>query len=119
MAHYIDGFVLPIPRSQLHEYQSMAQEVAKIWRDHGALEYKEYVGDDMNLDGTRSFVEVVSAKDEEVVIYGWVVFETRESRDVVNKKVAEDPRMEALINSSKTGFDAKRMFYGGFKSLVE
>jgi len=119
MAHYIDGFVLPIPRDRLDDYQRLVESVAEIWKEHGALDYQEYVGDDMKLEGTRSFMDSVGATEAEAVVFGWVVFESREARDLANEKVAADPRMAGLVESSKTGFDASRMAYGGFQSLVD
>ena len=117
MAHYIDGFVFPIPRDRLNEYKRLAQAAAEIWKEHGALDYWEYVGDDMKLEGTRSFTDLIAATEEETIVFGWVVFDSREARDLANKKVAADPRM-AELPSSNSGFDAKRMAYGGFRSLV-
>ncbi len=123
MAHYIDGFVLPVPRDQLKTYREVVEKVAEIWKEHGALDYSEYVGDDSNLEGTQSFTDVANTKEDEVVIFGWVVFESREARDLANKRVVADPRMTDLINSltntSRPIFDAKRMVYGGFRSLVQ
>ena len=118
MAHYIDGFVLPIPRDRLNEYKRLAQAAAEIWKEHGALVYLEYVGDDMNREGTRSFTDLVAATETETIVFGWVAFDSREARDLANEKVAADPRMADLIDSSNSGFDAKRMAYGGFRSLV-
>ncbi len=118
MAQYIDGFVLPIPHAQLHEYRSLVEAVAEIWKEHGALDYLEFVGDDLTLAGTRSFVDAVDADEKEAIIFGWVVFDSREARDRVNEKVANDPRMADLMASSNSGFNAKRMVYGGFKPLV-
>lgn len=118
MAQYIDGFVLPVPRRSLDEYVRLVQAAADIWREHGALDYKEYVGDDLVLEGTRSFTEVSEATEDDVVVFGWVVFESREARDRANARVAADPRMTELINSSGSGFDATRMAYGGFQALV-
>ena len=118
MAHYIDGFVFPIPRDRLNEYKRLVQAVAEIWKEHGALDYFEYVGDDMNLEGTRSFADLVAATEDETIVFGWVVFDSREARDLANEKVAADPRMADLVASSNSGFDAKRMVYGGFRSLV-
>jgi uncharacterized protein YbaA (DUF1428 family) len=123
MTHYIDGFVLPVPRDQLKIYKEVVEKVAGIWKEHGALDYSEYVGDDLSLDGTRSFTDVANAKEDEVIIFGWVVFESREARDLANERVAVDPRMTDLINplthTSRPIFDAKRMVYGGFRSLVQ
>ncbi|MEM6706545.1 MAG: DUF1428 domain-containing protein [Acidobacteriota bacterium] len=116
--NYIDGFVLPIPRSQLDEYRRQASAVAEVWKEHGALEYREFVGDDLQIAGVKSFGEAAAASDDEVVVFGWVVFESKESRDVINEKVASDPRMETLIDAASSGFDASRMAYGGFKPLV-
>jgi uncharacterized protein YbaA (DUF1428 family) len=118
MAHYIDGFVLPIPRNRLNEYKRVVEAVAEIWKEHGALDYREFVGDDLNLEGTLSFTDLVAATEEETIVFGWVVFDSREARDLANEKVAVDPRMADLIDSSNSGFDAKRMAYGGFQSLV-
>ncbi len=97
MANYIDGFVLPIPREHLNDYRRVAVTVAQIWREHGALAYYEYVGDDLTLQGTRSFPEVLNAKEDEAIVFGWVIFDSRESRDLANERVAADPRMPDLI----------------------
>lgn len=118
MANYIDGFVLPVSRDRLDEYKRLVQAAADIWKDHGALEYREYVGDDLMRDGTCSFTDVVAANDGEVIVFGWVEFESRAARDLANDKVAADPRMADLIKSSNSGFDAERMAYGGFQSFV-
>ena len=119
MANYIDGFVLPIQRDRLDEYKRLAEEVAEIWKEHGALDYWEYVGDDLKLEGTRSFADLVAATEDETILFGWVVFDSREARDLANEKVAADPRMVDLLESSNSGFDAERMAYGGFQSLVQ
>jgi uncharacterized protein YbaA (DUF1428 family) len=118
MAHYIDGFVLAVPRNRLGDYRHLVEAVAEIWKEHGALEYKEYLGDDLKLEGTRSFTDVVAATDREAIVFGWVTFESRDARDLANKKVAADPRMAELVNSSNSGFDAERMAYGGFQLFV-
>lgn len=122
MTAYIDGFALPVPRDQLRAYGEVVEKVAAIWKEHGALDYSEYVLDDPDLDGTRSFTDAANAKEGESVIFGWVSFESREARDLANERVAADPRMTDLINplahGSKPIFDAKRMMYGGFRSLV-
>jgi uncharacterized protein YbaA (DUF1428 family) len=118
MTHYIDGFVLPISRDRLDDYKRLVEAAADIWKEHGALDYREYVSDDLILEGTRSFTHSAAAAEGEVIVFGWVEFESREARDLVNEKVAADPRMSDLINSSNSGFDAARMAYGGFKPLV-
>lgn len=122
MTNYIDGFVHPVPRDQLQKYAEVAKKVAEIWKEYGALEYFEYVSDDSNLEGTRAFTELANTKEDETVIFGWVVFASREARDLANEKVASDPRMTELISplitTARPIFDAKRMVYGGFRSFV-
>lgn len=123
MANYIDGFVLPIPRIHLNAYSNVAEQVAAIWKEYGALAYFEYVGDDLTMEGTRSFTQAVEAKEDEVIVLGWVVFPSKEIRDLANKQVPADPRMAALVapltNPSRLVFDAGRMVYGGFRPLVQ
>jgi len=120
---YIDGFVLPISSNSIDQYKKVAQQVAEIWKEYGATAYFEFIGDDMNLKGTRSFIEAAEVKDDEEVIFGWVVFPSKEIRDKANAEVPNDPRMaaivEPLISGDKIIFDASRMIYGGFKPLVE
>ncbi len=122
MKNYIDGFVLPIPKIHLDEYQKVAGQVAEIWKEYGATAYFEFVGDDLTLEGTKSFTEAVNAKEDEDIIFGWVVFPSKEIRDLANQQVPQDPRMTALVapltNSDKLIFDASRMVYGGFRGLV-
>lgn len=118
MSNYVDGFVLPIARESLDAYRQMVETVAEVWKEHGALDYHEYIGDDLHLEGTRSFVDLAGADDGEVIIFGWVVFESREARDLANQKVAADPRMASIVDGTNTGFDAMRMAYGGFRTLV-
>lgn len=118
MAHYIDGFVLPVSRSRLGEYRRLVEVASEIWKEHGALDYREYLGDDLMLEGTRSFTDIVAATEDEAIVFGWVIFESRAARDLANEKVAADPRMADLIDSSNSGFEANRMAYGGFQSFV-
>lgn len=122
MAQYVDGFVLPIPSDRINEYKHVVEAVANIWKEHGALDYREYIGDDLILEGTRSFTDLAGATENETIVFGWVVFDSREARDLANEKVAADPRMVALIeplmDPAKPVFDAKRMAFGGFRSLV-
>ena len=118
MTQYIDGFVLPIPRDNLAEYQRLVTAIAEIWKEHGALDYREFVGDDLQMDGVRSFVESSGAAADDAVIFGWVAFASREARDRANEKVAADPRMAELMSGADSGFDAARMAYGGFSPLV-
>lgn len=121
-ANYIDGFVHPIPQKHLSQYKNVAQQIAQIWKEYGATAYFEYLGDDLKLEGTRSFTQAVDAKEDEIVLFGWVVFPSRKVRDEANKQVPLDPRMADLIapltNSKRLIFDAQRMIYGGFQSLI-
>jgi len=123
MENYIDGFIFPVPRIHLNEYKSVAEKVAEIWREYGALSYFEYVGDDLNLEGTRSFVELVDLKEDEVIVFGWVIFPSKGIRDRANKQVSTDSRMAELVtplsDPKRLIFDAKRMVYGGFQPLVQ
>lgn len=123
MDQYIDGFVFPIPRKHLKEYQKVAGKVAHIWKEYGALSYFEYTGEDLNLKGTRSFINAVDAKEDDVVIFGWMVFPSKAVRDKANKQVPKDSRMQVLVGSLMDPdlriFDATRMVYGGFESFVK
>jgi uncharacterized protein YbaA (DUF1428 family) len=123
MKNYIDGFVLPIPRIYLDDYKKVAEKVAEIWKEYGAIAYFEFLGDDLSLEGTRSFIETVDVKEDEEIVFGWVVFPSKEIRDLANKKVPADPRMTELVapltNPKTFIFDASRMVYGGFKSFVQ
>ena len=119
---YIDGFLFPLAKAHLNEYRQVAEQVAAIWKEHGALAYCEYVGDDLKLEGTRSFLDAVEVGDEEVIVFGWVEFPSREVRDRANARVPKDPRMaalvEPLVRPGRIIFDATRMVYGGFEPLV-
>ena len=122
MTAYLDGFVLPIPRDRLDDYQRVATRIAEIWKEHGALDYREYVGDDLIREGLRSFADLIAARDDEVVVFGFTTFPSREARDLANERVPNDPRMAELVaplvDPSRPVFDAGRMAFGGFRSLV-
>ncbi len=117
MARYVDGYVVPVPKSKLDDYRKLARKAGKIWRDHGALEYVECVADDVPPGKLTSFPLSVRLKRGEVVIFSYIVYRSRAHRDRVNKKVMEDPRLAAMDPNSMP-FDAKRMIMGGFKPLV-
>lgn len=121
--NYIDGFILPIPRIYLNEYRKVAEKVAEIWKEHGAIAYFEFIGDDLYLEGTKSFTDALDINENEEVIFGWVVFPSKEIRDLANSKIPLDSRMTdlvtPLINPEKLVFNASRMAYGGFKSFVK
>jgi uncharacterized protein YbaA (DUF1428 family) len=118
MAIYVDGYVLPVPKKNLEAYRKMAREAGKIWREHGALEYRECVGDDVRPGKTTSFPQSVKLKRNEVVWFSWIVYKSRRHRDAVNKKVMADPRI-ARMGTKAMPFDGKRMIYGGFKGAVD
>jgi uncharacterized protein YbaA (DUF1428 family) len=118
MAHYVDGFVIPLPKNKIDEYRRIAQKSGEVWRDHGALEYRECVGEDLNVKGQLSFPLVIDCKPDETVVFAWIVFESRAHRDEVNAKVMKDPRLAAM-DPNAVPLDCKRMAYGGFEVLVE
>lgn len=119
---YVDGFIFPIAVKHIDYYKSIAKHVAAIWKDYGALAYYECVRDEVHIEGTISFTDVIHVKEGEKVIFGWMTFPSKEVRDEVHKKVASDPKMLALIDPlMETGnliFDASRMVYGGFNPLI-
>ena len=121
--NYIDGFVLPIPRQHLEEYRLVAEKVAEIWKEYGAIAYFEYIGDDLYLVGTRSFADLIDSNEDEAIIFGWVVFDSRKSRDEANERVPKDQRMSNLVgpltDPARLIFDAERMVYGGFRAFVQ
>jgi uncharacterized protein YbaA (DUF1428 family) len=117
---YVDGFVLPIPKRQVANYRRIARRAAKIWRDHGALEYRECVGDDLKLKPGMGvpFTRLAKVKPGETVAFSWIVYRSRTHRDRVLARVMKDPRMVKMMNDPMP-FDVKRMAYGGFKVLVD
>ena len=119
MANYVDGYVLPIPTKKLAVYRRIAQAVGKIWREHGALEYRECAGDDLAVKWGVPFPRQMRTKAGETVIFAWIVFKSRAHRDRVNAKVMKDPRLAKLCDPKDMPMDCKRMVYGGFKVLVE
>jgi uncharacterized protein YbaA (DUF1428 family) len=119
MARYVDGYVLPIPRRNVDAYRGMARKAGKVWRDHGALEYIECLADDVKPGKRTSFPQSVKLKKGETVIFAYIVYKSRAQRDRVNKKVMKDPRLASMMDPKKMPFDAKRMFWGGFKVLVD
>ena len=117
---YVDGYVLPLPKKNIQAYRRIAQKAGKVWRDHGALEYRECVGDDLDVEGCLvPFSRMVRLKPGETVVFSWIVFKSRAHRDRVNAKVMKDPRMDGLVDPKAMPFDVKRMLYGGFKILVD
>ena len=123
MERYVDGFVLPTPTKHLKAYRRIALQAGKVWRKHGAIDYKECVGDDLNIKGIVTFPRRAKAKRGETVVFSWITYKSRAHRDQVNKKVMNDPRMlrmmQDMSDPKKAPFDVKRMSRGGFKVLVE
>src|SRR5687767_7410529 len=117
---YVDGFVLPVPKRSLQLYRRIAQKAGKVWREHGALEYRECVGDDLKAKGMTPFPRKVKLKPGETVVFSWIVYKSRAPRDRVNAKVMKDPRLAKMMGDPNSmPFDVKRMAYGGFKVLVD
>jgi uncharacterized protein YbaA (DUF1428 family) len=116
---YVDGFVLPVPKSNLDKYRELATRAGKIWREYGALEYREWIADDVKSGEVTSFPQSVLLKDDETVVFSYIVYESREHRDEVNAKVMSDPRLADMMDPKRMPFDGKRMFWGGFSLLVE
>jgi len=116
---YVDGFVLPVPKKNVNAYVQMAKKASKIWREHGALEYRECVGDDLKVHYGLPFPRLTKLKPSETLVFAWIMYKSRAHRDRVNAKVMKDPRMNGLCDEKSMPFDIKRMAYGGFKVLVE
>ena len=116
--HYVDGMVTPVPKAKLAEYRKMSRLCGKVWKEHGALDYVECVADDVKPGKTTSFPQAVKLKAGEVVMFSWIVYRNRRDRDRINKLVMADPRLAAMMDPKKMPFDAKRMFWGGFKQMI-
>jgi uncharacterized protein YbaA (DUF1428 family) len=115
----VDGFLLPVPKKNLKAYRQMSRKAGKVWRELGALEYRECVGDDLKIKGTAPFAKATRAKSGETVVFAYIVYKSRAHRDQVNKKVMKDPRIAAQMSTKSMPFDVKRMLYGGFKVFVD
>ncbi len=116
---YVDGFVVPVPKKKLNAYRAMAQKASKVWCEHGALDYKECVADDVKKGKRTSFPRSVKLKAGETVVFAYIVYKSRAHRDTVNAKVMKDPRLNEMCDPKNMPFDARRMFWGGFKTIVE
>ena len=116
---YVDGFVLAVPEKHLNVYRGIALKAGKIWMEHGALQYIEALGDDLDVKFGVSFLKTVKPKAGETVLFSFIVFKSRAHRDKVNAKVMSDPRMNEMMAKAPMPFDVKRMTYGGFKVIVE
>ena len=115
---YVDGFVVPVPLKNLPAYRRMAQKAGKVWKEYGALDYKEWIGDDVPFGKLTSFPRSVKVKRGETVVFSWIVYKSRADRDRINAKVMKDPRLADMMHAKNLPFDGKRLIYGGFKLLV-
>lgn len=118
MSNYVDGYVLPVPKAKLEEYWALARKCGPIWKEYGALSYTECVADDVQPGTVTSFPQAVQLQEDEVVVFSWITYESREARDRINQQVMDDPRMKDM-NPASMPFDGKRMFWGGFKPAVQ
>lgn len=118
MPVYVDGFLLPVPKKNLAAYKRMAALGAKVWMEHGALDYRECVGDDLAVKGMLGFPKVIKSKTNEVVVLAYITYKSRAHRDRTNAKVMKDPRLAKLMTGKSMPFDVKRMAMGGFTTLV-
>jgi uncharacterized protein YbaA (DUF1428 family) len=116
---YVDGFVVPVPKKALPAYRRMARAAGKVWREYGAIEFRESVADDVKVGKWTSFPRSVKLKKGETVMFSWIVYKSRKHRDRVMANVMKDKRLAKMMNASAMPFDAKRMIYGGFKIVVE
>jgi uncharacterized protein YbaA (DUF1428 family) len=119
MPGYVDGFVMPMPRANLDRYREIAGEAGELWIEHGALEYKECIAEDVQMGEVTSFPRSVKQEEGETVVFAWITYESRAHRDEVNAKVMEDERMKALMDPASDVADHQRMIYGGFDILVD
>lgn len=115
---YVDGFLLSVPKDKLEDYRKICNDAAKVWVEHGALQYVEAVGDDLNIEGVQPFTKAAGAGPDDLVIFAWIVYESRERRDEVNALVMKDPRISCM-GPDQMPFDCSKMFYGGFKTIAE
>ena len=116
---YVDGFVVPVPKDKIDAYREMAERAGAVWREHGALEFRECIADDVKPGEVTSFPQAVQLKDDEVVFFSWITYNSREERDAINEKVMKDPRLSEFSNPQLMPFDGKRMFWGGFEPIVD
>ncbi len=116
---YVDGFIVPVPKKNLDAYRAMSEKAGKVWREHGALEYKECIADDVKVGKLTSFPRSVKVKATETVIFAYIVYKSRVHRDRVLAKVMKDPRLAKMMDPKETPFDVKRMIYGGFEVIVD
>lgn len=116
---YVDGFIVAVPKKNLDAYRKMSTKCGKVWREYGALDYREWVAEDVKVGKLTSFPRAVKLKPNETVVFSWITYKSRAQRDRVNAKVMADPRLKNMMDPKSVPFDGKRMIYGGFASLVK
>jgi uncharacterized protein YbaA (DUF1428 family) len=116
---YVDGFIVPVPKKNVAAYRTLARKAGKIWKEYGALEFKECVADDVKVGKWTSFPRSVKRKPNETVVFSYIVYKSRRDRDRINAKVMKDPRLAKMMSEKDMPFDGKRMIYGGFKTIVD
>jgi len=116
---YVDGFIVAVPKKNLAAYRRLAVKAGKVWREHGALDYREWIADDVKVGKLTSFPRSVKLKPGETVIFSWITYKSRAQRDRINAKVIADPRLSSMMDPKAAPFDGKRLIYGGFKRLVK
>jgi uncharacterized protein YbaA (DUF1428 family) len=119
MSQYVDGFVIPLPKDKIEAYKKLARIASEVWLDHGALDYRECLGDDLETEQCTSFRTIAGCAPDETVVFAWITYPSREQRDAINAAVMKDPRIScSMEDPSGMPFDCKRMAYGGFTTLV-
>jgi uncharacterized protein YbaA (DUF1428 family) len=116
---YVDGFIVPVPKKKIADYRNLARKAGRIWKEYGALEFKECVADDVKVGKWTSFPRSVKRKPNETVVFSYIVYKSRRDRDRINAKIMKDPRLEKMMAGKEMPFDGKRMIYGGFKTIVD
>ncbi len=119
MAEYVDGFVVPVKKHKVDDYRVLAEKAGALWRDFGALDYKECIADDVDAGESTSFPRSVKLEEDEVVAFSWITYESKAKRDEVNAKVMADPRMKEMMDEGDPPMDPRRMFFGGFEVIVD
>lgn len=118
MPEYVDGFLIPVPKNKLKDYQKIARKAAKIWMEYGALDYRECAGDDLKNEWGVAFTKAAGCKPNETAIFSWITYKSKKQRDQINKKIMADERIKKMMDDTGPVFDCKRMCYGGFKTIV-
>lgn len=116
---YVDGFLVPVPKDKMEAYLDMSRKCGKVWREHGALQYRETVADDVKVGVHTSFPQAVKLEEGEVVVFSWIIYESRAERDRINEAVMADPRLKEMMDPASMPFDGKRLIFGGFEMLVD